>query len=116
MRRPRPCCSGRPAGGPTTPCCSRSWPTPCKPRATPRAGPGGRPASRGRPAAARPMRRLLVALILALLPVATLAQGLGQAAAQERERREKKAREGKEAPAPRTYTDDDLKSPEEREK
>ncbi len=62
------------------------------------------------------MRRLLVALILALLPAATLAQSLGQAAAQERERRDKKAREGKEAPAPRTYTDDDLKSPEEKEK
>ncbi len=62
------------------------------------------------------MRRLLVALILALLPAATLAQSLGQAAAQERERRDKKAREGKAAPAPRTYTDDDLKSPEEKEK
>jgi hypothetical protein len=62
------------------------------------------------------MRRLLVALALVLFPVATLAQGLGQAAAQERERREKKAREGNNAPAPRTFTDDDLKSPEEREK
>ena len=62
------------------------------------------------------MRRLLVAFILALFPVATLAQGLGQAAAQERERREKKAREGNNVSAPRTFTDDDLKSPEEREK
>jgi len=62
------------------------------------------------------MRRILVALALVLLPVVTLAQSLGQAAAQERERREKKAREAKEAPAPRTYTDDDLKTPEEREK
>jgi len=62
------------------------------------------------------MRRILVALALVLFPVATSAQSLGQAAAQERERREKKAREGKEAPAPRTFTDDDLKSAEEREK
>ena len=61
------------------------------------------------------MRRILVALALVLFPVATLAQSLGQAAAQERERREKQAREGKQAPA-RTFTDDDLKSPEEREK
>jgi len=60
------------------------------------------------------MRRILVALAILLLPVATLAQSLGQAAAQERERREKKAREAKEAP--RTYTDDDLKTPEQREK
>ena len=59
------------------------------------------------------MRRILVALVLVLFPVATLAQSLGQAAAQERERREKKAREGKQAPAPRTFTDEDLKPPEE---
>ncbi len=62
------------------------------------------------------MRRLLVALALMLVPGATTAQSLGQAAALERERREKQAREGKQAPAPRTYTDDDLKTPEEREK
>lgn len=60
------------------------------------------------------MRRILVALALVLFPVATWAQSLGQAAAQERERREKRAREGKQAPAPRTFTDDDLKAPEER--
>jgi hypothetical protein len=57
------------------------------------------------------MRRFLVALALVLIPVATVAQSLGQAAAQERERREKKAREGKQAPA-RTFTDDDLKQRE----
>src|SRR5258708_30113574 len=58
------------------------------------------------------MRRLLIAIVLLLLaPGAIFAQSLGQAAAQERERREKKARESKPA-AVRVFTNDDLKGPE----
>jgi hypothetical protein len=57
------------------------------------------------------MRRLLLIIVLLLVPSAILAQSLGQAAAQERERREKKAREGKPA-AGRVFTNDDLKGSE----
>jgi hypothetical protein len=57
------------------------------------------------------MRRLLIAIVLQLVPMAIFAQSLGQAAAQERERREKKARESKPA-AVRVFTNDDLKGPD----
>src|SRR5258708_40016873 len=54
------------------------------------------------------MRQLVIAIVLLLAPAIILAQSLGQAAAQERERREKKAREGKPAEG-RVFTNDDLK-------
>jgi chromosome segregation ATPase len=52
--------------------------------------------------------RLVIFLALTLVPGPLLAQGLGQAAAQERERRDKLAKEGKAAPA-RSFTNEDLK-------
>jgi 4-amino-4-deoxy-L-arabinose transferase-like glycosyltransferase len=51
---------------------------------------------------------LLVLLALTLVPGGVLAQSLGQAAAQERERREKLSREGKKATG-RAFTNEDLK-------
>ncbi len=57
------------------------------------------------------MRRSLVFLALILVPGVVTAQSLGQAAAQERDRREKLSREGKTAPG-RVFTNEDLKKPD----
>jgi hypothetical protein len=57
------------------------------------------------------VRRLLVVLTLVLVPGGVTAQSLGQAAAQERERREKLSREGKAAPG-KVFTNEDLKGGE----
>ncbi len=54
------------------------------------------------------MGRLIAFLALTLVPGPLMAQSLGQAAAQERERREKLARDGKAAEA-RVFTNEDLK-------
>jgi cell division protein FtsB len=54
------------------------------------------------------VHRLLVFLALMLVPAGVMAQSLGQAAAQERDRREKLSREGKTASG-RVFTNEDLK-------
>ncbi|HWW95681.1 MAG TPA: hypothetical protein VN375_20090 [Vicinamibacteria bacterium] len=54
------------------------------------------------------MRRLLVVLTLLLVPGGVTAQSLGQAAAQEKQRREKLSHEGKAAPG-KVFTNEDLK-------